>query len=121
MTAGHGACIQHLHSPTLHSQLLKGRVSIAPYTTNTTLDSIPRAAGAAIRATTFVVVDEDDRGLLITRRTIRTPIISHVGDTKRVVPFSETIEFERERERDGEEGMERYWAISEGLLYPEPP
>ena len=67
------------------------------------------------------MVDGNDRGLLITRRTIRTPIIVHVEDTKRVVPFSETIDLrERERERDGGEGMERYWAISGGLLYPEP-
>ena len=45
-----------------------------------------------------MVVDEDGSGLLITRRTIRTPIIGHVEDTKRVVPFSETIWLESERE-----------------------
>lgn len=48
------------------------------------------------------------------------PIIVHIEDTKRVVPFSETTEFERGREREGGERMERYWAIFGGLLCPEP-
>ena len=55
-----------MHSPALHAQLLNGRVSITSYTTNAMLSSIPLAASAAVRATTFMVVDEDGRGLLIT-------------------------------------------------------
>ena len=45
--------------------------------------------------------------MLLTRSMIRTPIIVHAEDTKRVVPFSETIEFgfKRERKRGrGEDG-----------------
>jgi len=51
------------------------------------LSSIPLAAGATVRATTMMVVDENDGGLLITRRTIRTLIIVHAEDMKRVVPL----------------------------------
>jgi len=80
-------------------QLLKTRVSTASYITNATSGNILCAAGAAVRSTAFMVVDEDGRRLLITRRTIRTLTTVHVEDTKRVVPFSETIEFEREREK----------------------
>jgi hypothetical protein len=68
----HGVCIQHLHSPALQAQLLKGRVSIMSRTTGVTSNSIPFATGAAGRATAIMVVDEDGRGLLIRRRTIRT-------------------------------------------------
>jgi len=38
---------------------------------------------------------------LLTRSTIRTPIIVHAEETKRVVPFSGTTGFEKER-GDGE-------------------
>ena len=72
---------------------MKGGVSITSYTTNTTSGSVPIETVAIERAT--VMVDDNERGFLITRRTIRTPIIIHVEDTKRVVPFSETIGFER--------------------------
>ena len=97
-TTCHGVCTQHSQLGG-HSQLLKGRVSITSCTANATPGNIPPTAGAGAFATKRAVVDEDGRGLLLTRSMIRTPIIVHAEDTKRVVPFSETIEFEFERER----------------------
>ena len=80
-------CVQHLHSPGLHAQLLNRRVSITPYMTNAMLSSIPLAAGATARAAIMMAVDKGNGGLLITRRTIRIPIIGHAEDMKRVVPL----------------------------------
>ena len=37
------------------------------------------------------------------------PIIVHIEDTKRVVPFSETTEFERGREREDGEILGDFW------------
>ena len=83
----HGMCIQHLHSPALQAQLMNNEVSITPYTTNATSSSIPLAAATRVVATGTVIVDEDTREYLITRRTIRTPMIVHAEITKGAVPL----------------------------------
>lgn len=52
----------------------------------TTLSDVPSTAGALV-VTAVVVVDEDSRRLLITQRTIRTPIRLYAGKTKGAVPL----------------------------------
>ena len=62
------ACIQHLHSPALHWQLLIG---ISTSSTIKTSGYI-LFAGTATVATAVVGVHKDDRGLLITKGMVRT-------------------------------------------------
>jgi len=84
---------------------------MASYTTNATLGSIPIATVTTVRATTVMAVDGNERGLLITRRTIRTPIVAHAEDTKRVVPFQRRLSLRergRERERRGWRDIGRF-------------
>lgn len=61
------------------------------HTTSATSSNRPFATLAAVRAT-VCVVDENDRGLLITRRMIRTPGILHAENTKHAVPLWERID-----------------------------
>ena len=76
MTAGHDAS-RRIHLALAFARLafaaVEGeRVSMTSYTTDAASGSIPITAGAATRAATaFMVVDENDRGLLTTRKTIR--------------------------------------------------
>ena len=74
-----------MHLPTSRQgQLLKGRVSITSHTVSGTPGSTLIAEGALGIATAPAVVDEDGRGLLLTRSTIRTPITVHAEETKHV-------------------------------------
>ena len=86
-----------MHSPGLHAQLLNGDQH-TPLTTNTTLSSAPVPADAASRATAVVVVDENDRRLLIRQGTIRTPIAAQAEKTRRVqtIVREDIVEDERE-------------------------
>ena len=75
MTAGHGAP-RRVHSAFALARLalaaVEGKmVSITSYTTNATSGSILCAAVAGVRAT-VLAVDENDRGLLITRSESRS-------------------------------------------------
>lgn len=86
------------------------------YTTKVTLSNILSAAGAGRRATAVVIVDENDRGLLITRRTIRAPIVVHVetGNVQTIVRGDWVVRGGLRR-RERERGMERSCGFLEGL------
>lgn len=75
----------HLTSAGARSGLALAAVEKGQNDLCTTSSDVPITAGALVVAT--VVVDEDSRRLLITRRTIRTPIKLRAGNGKGAVPL----------------------------------